>query len=56
MKLTRWDIQDYLTSVDDIRNYLVAALAENNAAYLKIAVKDCIKALKRLGKKNGNIG
>lgn len=47
-KLTRWNIQDYLKTTQDVRYYLEASLAEKDDQYLKIAVKDAIKALKRL--------
>ena len=47
MKLTEWNIQDYLKSPEDLANFLEAALEENDYEFLKIAVNDVIAALRR---------
>ena len=47
MKTTKWNIQDYLKSPEDLANFLEAALEENDYEFLKIAVGDAIAALRR---------
>lgn len=47
-KLTKWNVQDYLKTNEDVFNYLAEALKYKDDEYLRIAVKDAIKALKRL--------
>ena len=44
-KLTKWDIQDYLKTPEDLANYLEAALETNDPVFLRIAVNDIITAL-----------
>lgn len=51
MKTTKFDIQDYLNNTDDVVYYLEAALAEKDESFLEHAIKDAIKALKRIKKK-----
>ena len=55
MKLTRWNVQDYLNTTKDVIYYLEACLAEKDVDYLKIGVKDSVKALKRIVKKEKNV-
>ena len=47
-ELTEWNIQDYLKTVEDVRNFLESALEEKDNEFLVIAVKDAIKALKTI--------
>ena len=47
MKLTEWNIQDYLKTPEDLANFLESALEENDYEFLKIAVGDVIAALRR---------
>lgn len=50
MKLTRWNVQDYLKTTKDVMYYLEACLGEKDDEYLRIGVKDSIKALRRITK------
>lgn len=54
MKLTRWNIQKYLKTPVDVMYYLEACLVEKDDEYLRIGVKDSIKALRRIVKKANN--
>lgn len=45
-KISQWNILDYLTTKKEIAAYLETALEENDAEYLRIAVKDAIQALR----------
>ncbi len=47
MKTTKWNIQDYLKSPEDLANFLEAALEEKDYEFLKIAVGDVITALRK---------
>lgn len=47
MKTTKWNIQDYLKTPEDLANFLESALEENDYEFLKIAVNDVIAALRR---------
>lgn len=53
-KLTKWNIQKYLKTPVDVMYFLEASLAEKDDEYLKIAVNDSIKALRRIIKKASN--
>lgn len=44
---TKWNIQDYLKTPEDLANFLESALEENDYEFLKIAVGDVIAALRR---------
>ena len=46
LKVTRWNVLDYLKTDEEIACYLETALEENDDKYLKIAVKDAIQALR----------
>lgn len=52
-KLTtnRWNILDYLTTDSEIAAYLETSLEENDAEYLRVAVRDVIQALRNRSKK-----
>lgn len=45
-KLTRWNILDYLKTDSEIAAYLETSLEENDAEYLRVAVRDVIQALR----------
>lgn len=47
MKTTKWNIQDYLKTPEDLANFLEAALEENDYDFLKIAVADVVVALRK---------
>lgn len=47
MKTTKWNIQDYLKTPEDLANFLESALEENDYEFLKIAVGDVITALRK---------
>lgn len=50
-KLTRWNILDYLKTDGEIAAYLETSLEENDAEYLRVAVRDAIQALRNRSKK-----
>lgn len=50
MRLTRWNVQDYLNTTKDVIYYLEACLEEKDDDYLRIGIKDSIKALRRITK------
>lgn len=54
-KITRWNIQDHLTDIPAVANYLQAVLDEYeldpNDQFLRAAGDDIIKALNRLAEK-----
>ena len=54
-KLTKWDVQDFLKTTEDVMYYLQAALKDYDADFLRVAAKDSIKALKRIVKKEKNV-
>lgn len=45
-KVTHWNVLDYLKTDEEIACYLETALEENDDKYLRIAVKDAIKAIR----------
>ena len=45
-KLTRWNILDFLKTDSEIAAYLETSLEENDAEYLRVAVRDVIQALR----------
>lgn len=45
-KVTHWNILDYLKTDSEIAAYLETSLEENDAEYLRVAVRDVIQALK----------
>ena len=47
MKTTKWNIQDYLKTPEDLANFLESALEENDYEFLKIAVADVAVALRK---------
>ena len=47
MKTTKWNIQDYLKTPEDLANFLESALEENDYEFLKIAVADVVVALRK---------
>lgn len=47
MKTTKWNIQDYLNSPEDLANFLESALEERDYEFLQIAVNDVITALRK---------
>lgn len=47
MKTTKWNIQDYLKTPEDLANFLESALEENDYEFLKIAVADFVAALRK---------
>lgn len=47
MKTTKWNIQDYLKTPEDLANFLEYALEENDYEFLKIAVADVVVALRK---------
>lgn len=47
MKTTKWNIQDYLKTPEDLADFLESALEENDYEFLKIAVGDTVAALRR---------
>ena len=47
MKTTKWNIQDYLKTPEDLANFLESALEENDYEFLKIAVGDVVVALRK---------
>ena len=50
-KITPWCILDYLKTDEEIAAYLEASLEENDAEYLRVAVRDVIQALRNRSKK-----
>ncbi len=54
MRLMRWNVQDYLNTTKDVIYYLEACLEEKDDDYLRIGIKDSIKALRRITKKAKN--
>lgn len=47
MKTTKWNVQDYLKTPEDLANFLESALEENDYEFLKIAVADVVVALRK---------
>lgn len=45
-KVTPWNILDYLKTDSEIAAYLETSLEENDAEYLRVAVRDVIQALR----------
>lgn len=45
-KLTRWNILGHLKTDGEIAAYLETSLEENDAEYLRVAVRDVIQSLR----------
>lgn len=54
-KLTKFDIQDYLKTPEDVSGYLEAALEENDPEFLVTVIRDVLKSegYTKMAKKTG---
>lgn len=45
---TKWNVQDHLKTNEDIAEYLLAAIEENDPEFLVWAVQDAVQAIRTL--------